>query len=123
MQHLGKILAGLVIFLLFITSPIWYNLAMGKADQVPQLERPAQEKNCVEDVAFMRSSHMNLLDDWRNSVVRDKNRVYVSSDGKKYEMSLSKTCTKCHANTEQFCDKCHNYLAVDPTCWQCHVQP
>ena len=35
--------------------------------------------------------------------------------------SLSNTCMACHSNKTQFCDQCHNYLAVTPTCWGCHL--
>ena len=46
-------------------------------------------------------------------------------------MSLSGTahtkdggsCMSCHANKDKFCDRCHDYLAVKPYCWDCHVEP
>ncbi len=39
-------------------------------------------------------------------------RVYTAADGKKYNMSLQNECMKCHSNKAQFCDQCHNYMAV-----------
>ena len=27
----------------------------------------------------------------------------------------------CHANKAEFCDRCHNYAAVKPYCWDCHI--
>jgi len=30
---------------------------------------------------------------------------------------------KCHSNKKEFCDKCHNYMAVVPYCWSCHIAP
>ena len=60
--------------------------------------------------------------EWRDEVVRNNQR-FVEIGGKKVEMSLSRTCMGCHANTEQFCVKCHDYTGVEPTCWECHVPP
>ena len=28
-----------------------------------------------------------------------------------------------YTSTNDFCDRCHNYLAVSPYCWDCHVDP
>ena len=66
---------------------------------------------------------MKLLDQWRNDVVREGKRIYISSTGKQYEMSLQNTCAKCHAKKSQFCDRCHNYVEVSPKCWDCHIAP
>ena len=70
----------------------------------------------------MKSEHMRILDLWRNEVVRHANRVYVADDGKEYMMSLSNTCLDCHYNKAEFCDSCHNYTAVNPYCWECHIE-
>ena len=35
--------------------------------------------------------------------------------------SLSNNCMECHSNKSQFCDQCHNYVAVVPNCWGCHL--
>ena len=32
-------------------------------------------------------------------------------------------CVKCHSNKERFCDRCHDYAGVKPTCWNCHIVP
>ncbi|MBI4620446.1 MAG: sulfate reduction electron transfer complex DsrMKJOP subunit DsrJ [Desulfobacterales bacterium] len=117
------IIAGLIIFLCLITFPIWYNVVGGKAAYAPELKIVSEEKQCVESTKYMRAKHMQLLNDWRNSVVREDKRTYTALDGKKYDMSLSNTCLKCHSNKADFCDKCHNYVEVTPTCWNCHVAP
>jgi len=49
--------------------------------------------------------------------------MYVAKDGKEYQKSISKTCIKCHPNKADFCDQCHNYTAVKPYCWECHIEP
>ena len=123
MNNRGMIIAGIIIFLCLITFPIWYNVVGGKAAYAPELKIVSEEKQCIESTKYMRAKHMQLLNDWRNSVVRDGKRTYTALDGKKYDMSLSNTCLNCHSNKADFCDKCHNYVEVTPTCWNCHVVP
>jgi hypothetical protein len=67
--------------------------------------------------------HMDLLNEWRDDVVRKGKRIYTSPGGKKYNMSLSNTCMECHSNKAEFCDECHQYAGVDPYCWNCHIEP
>jgi hypothetical protein len=72
----------------------------------------------------MKAEHMVLIDFWRDSVVREMNRQYVSTaNHKKFNMSLQNGCMRCHSNKKKFCDECHNYMAVKPYCWDCHIQP
>ena len=119
----GKIVAGLVLFLAVVTSPIWYNVVTGKAEYKPEPKIVGQEKECVAPKAWMTAKHMTLLNDWRNAVVREDDLVYVAANGKTYNMSLSNTCMQCHPNKSEFCDQCHNYMSVKPYCWDCHVEP
>lgn len=71
----------------------------------------------------MRTSHMVMLNVWRDDVVRRGDRLYHSANGKTYNMSLTNTCLECHSDKAKFCDQCHNYLAVAPFCWDCHLVP
>ncbi len=121
MYNTGKIIVGIVIFLVLITFPFWYN--RGKAAPPPKLEVGTTEKQCVEATPYMKSSHMLLLAEWRDAAVREGKRMYVSTTGKQFDMSLQNTCTKCHAKKTEFCDRCHNYVEVSPTCWDCHIAP
>jgi hypothetical protein len=124
MNDTGKIIAGLVVFLVLVTFPFWFGMTAGDSSYVPEPELPAGEESCVESREYMRSFHMDLLNQWRDAVVRDGERVYVSAlDGKKFEMSISATCIKCHVSKVNFCDQCHDYVGVDPYCWDCHVEP
>ena len=123
MYNGGKIVIGLVVFLVMITFPIWYNVAQGKAGYVPELEKASGGDNCVRDSAWMTAGHMDLLNDWRDAVVRDGGRYEEGPDGQVYERSLSNTCLSCHENKDKFCDQCHTYMGVDPYCWDCHVIP
>ena len=121
MYDAGKIIPGIIIAIVFFTFPFWGNF--GKAAPPPKLKLPKEVKQCVEKTAYMRTSHMQLLNHWRNSVVRENNRVYVGMGGKEYNMSLQNGCMKCHSSKAQFCDKCHNYLDIKPYCWDCHLAP
>lgn len=123
MYDSNKVLLGIIIFLVIFTSPIWYNMAIGNAEGPPVLEYVTDAKNCVENTEWMTANHMNMLIEWRDIVVRDDLHVYIASDGKRYEMSLSHTCMNCHPNKANFCDRCHDYEVVDPNCWTCHVEP
>jgi hypothetical protein len=122
MYDSGKILTGLVIFLGIVTFPIWFNLASGEAAQAPKPKIVTEAKQCVAPTAYMRSSHMAMLNQWRDLVVREGNRVYVAPDGKEYSMSLSNGCLDCHSNKTEFCDQCHVYIGVTPYCWDCHIE-
>lgn len=123
-----KIIIGIIIFIGIATFPILYDI--GKASvpppepkiDTPEIQKMA-EKKCIESKSFMKTEHMVMLNDWRDSVVRDGNRLYIATDGKEYAMSLQNTCMKCHSNKKKFCDECHNYVAVKPYCWDCHIEP
>ncbi len=122
MNDKNKIIAGLIIFGVIITFPLWYN--MGKASPVPEPELTTTAKaakQCVRETEYMTAEHMQLLDVWRDSVVRYGKRIYVNSSGKEFDMSLSNTCLDCHSNKAEFCDRCHTYASVDPYCWDCHI--
>jgi hypothetical protein len=121
MYDAGKIIIGLIVFLVLITFPIWYNMASGEALDAPELEKAAKGEQCIRDTDYMTTNHMDLLNEWRDQVVRDGERYETGPDGVTYERSLSKTCLDCHVNKDKFCDRCHNYAAVDPYCWDCHI--
>ncbi|MDK2822208.1 MAG: hypothetical protein PWQ67_78 [Clostridia bacterium] len=128
MYNSRNIIIGLVIFIGIFTLPFVFGI--GKKNDAPKLSldtpkiNELEAKECIEDTDFMRSNHMKLLSEWKVSVVRDGNRIYVSEkDGKEYEMSLENTCLDCHSNKEEFCDACHTYAQVEPNCWSCHVGP
>ena len=123
MYDASKIIIGLIIFFCLITFPIWHNAISGKARYAPKLKIVTQEKECIEPTRYMRTDHMDLVIDWRESVVRRGTRTYVASNGKKYNMSLTGTCMNCHSNKADFCDQCHNYAGVTPECWDCHNLP
>ena len=172
MYDAGKILTGLVIALVLLTFPLWYNMGTAApAAPDPKLSAKALAAGeCVYPKADMKTGHMQVLDDWRNWAIRDGHRWVVVSkdphkapemkiidgvraamyadaldipgigevrrlagfptqplaapaDAKRYEMSLQNTCMECHTSKKEFCDQCHDYMAVAPFCWDCHVAP
>ncbi len=141
MYDTGKVIVGLAVFLLLFTSPIWYNRLMGQEVKAPDLtpaKAMSRDGKCIKDVQFMRARHMDLLDDWRNEVVRDTDRFYKDEHGQeriwkdlakagdvqmdaKVQKSLSNTCVKCHSNYQEFCNACHASNSIVPYCWDCHL--
>src|SRR4030042_637897 len=123
----GKIITGLVVFVGLVTFPLWSNVGKASKKPDPKIDTPViqqlAEKKCIEPKALMQAEHMKILNDWRDSVVRDGNGIYVSSSGKSFNMSLQKECMNCHSNKKKFCDECHNYADVKPYCWTCHIEP
>ena len=120
----GKIIIGLIIGLLILLFPFLYDA--GKAAKVPEPELTAvakEAKECVLPKSEIRAQHMKLLDEWRQEVVRDAERVYTSVDGRTFDKSLQNTCMNCHSNKTKFCDQCHTYMGVTPFCWDCHLEP
>jgi hypothetical protein len=121
----GKISIGLAIFVILVTFPFWGRMIASGDAQVsrPELETPAGETACVEATEYMTANHMDLLNNWRDSVVREGVLDYTAEDGQVYQMSLTKTCLDCHDNRDDFCTRCHDYANVAPTCWECHTTP
>ncbi len=127
MYDSGKIITGLLIGIGLVTFPFWYRPGNPASPPELKIDTPAilrmQEKKCVEPTPYMRARHMELLESWKKSAVREAQRLYVASDGGKYRMSLSQTCLGCHSNKDKFCDRCHTYTGSSPACWSCHVVP
>ncbi len=123
MYDSGKIITGLVIFVLFITFPVWYNHLDAGEPPKPDIDVATAGKQCVRPAAEMRANHMKLLNQWRDEVLRTGDRQFFELDGKKYQKSLQNTCMKCHTSKKKFCDKCHEYASVSPYCWDCHIAP
>lgn len=123
MYNTKYILGGLAVFLIIAALPFWYNIATGSAAELPVIEPHATGEACVLEAAEMRANHMQLLDEWRDAVVREGHRTFVTGDGREFVMSLSNGCLDCHTSKAQFCDVCHGYSGVEPNCFDCHVDP
>ena len=93
MRERGVIYAGLAVFLGLVTFPLWHNLNSGATSRGPEVKILTAERQCVAPKADMR-------------------------------ISLTGTCLQqCHVNKQEFCDRCHNYAAASPYCWDCHIDP
>ena len=128
----GPVFLGIVVFLALALFPFYNNFGKTNKKPDPKTDTPGiieyeklnGKKECVEPKAFMRGEHMVLLNDWRDGVVRDAYRVYLSTaNSRTFNMSIQNGCMKCHSSKKKFCDECHNYMAVVPFCWDCHIQP
>lgn len=120
MYDTAKVVLGLGIFVVVMSFPFWWGVVFNK--DLPEIPTPEDTRPCVESAEFMRASHMDLLNNWRDAVVRDGVREYTSGNtGKPYEMSLSNGCLGCHDKDES-CDACHDAANVKPHCWECHVE-
>jgi len=122
MRDKTLILAIIIAVLAGLAVPFLYSKIAGGTAPV-LAPPPGGEKQCVEPVEYMRKHHVDLLIQWRDARVREGVLKYVASDGKGYTISLSSTCLGCHSNKADFCDRCHNYLRVNPRCFDCHVIP
>jgi hypothetical protein len=119
-----KIIPGLLIFIALATFPIWYGLVSAGDAPKPELREDLKGTKCIEDTAYMRANHMQLLMDWRDEVVREGSpRTFKDAGGAVRQKSLTLECLSCHSNKDKFCDECHEYLKVKPYCWDCHVIP
>jgi len=138
MRDKPLIVVGLIVGIALLTFPLWYAPAAGSAARPPEPKVP--EGKCVEDREYMRAHHMELLNQWRDDVVRQGKKDYRSQDGTVYEMSLTRTCLDCHADAGDaetvsagadhparrgpaFCLECHDYANVEVICWDCHLEP
>jgi len=121
MYDKGKIITGVIIALLLVTFPLIYLAASGDGGYVAEPAQPVDEEQCVEPAEWMAENHMKLLDEWRNTVVRGDDRIYIASDGEEYFIGLTETCLGCHTDKAEFCDVCHNYSGAEPKCWKCHI--
>jgi len=126
MYDKGKIFSWILVFILMVTFPFFYNLVV-KASTKPELSlntpviNKMSKKQCVKPAGEMRENHMKLLNEWRDAVVHHGDREYGIIDGVKYDKSLQKTCLHCHSNKKDFCDECHTYVNVKPYCGNCHI--
>jgi hypothetical protein len=123
MSDKAKTLIGLAVVLILAAFPTWQTLGAAGESGRPELELPEGETSCIEETEYMSAHHMELLNQWRNAVVREGKTEYTSTSGETYTMSLTGTCMDCHDNGETFCNRCHDYANVAPRCWDCHIEP
>ena len=111
---------ALAFFLTLAIYPIW---KIQDQRSLPKISMETKGDQCVAPADYMRENHMKLLEDWRDSVVRNGERFHIMPDGTQVEKSLTKTCLGCHVSKKQFCEECHTFASVKPYCWECHLIP
>ena len=92
MYNKNVVIPGIIIFVGLFTAPFWTNVFSGKHEPV-KLELPKapvkffgeERTNCVEPREWMAANHLDLLISWRDEALRNTKRIYVASDGKKWE--------------------------------------
>ncbi|VAX19075.1 hypothetical protein MNBD_NITROSPINAE02-1308 [hydrothermal vent metagenome] len=101
-----------VLFLIILAFPLYYNVFAG-APPAPEIKVDKPGK-CIAETSWMRSNHMKMLMHTRDNVVREGFRE--TNHG-------IQGCRSCHEKRSEFCDKCHEYIGVQPECWNCHNYP
>lgn len=101
----------------FFVSPVTAGIP------VPEIPKAIQGEACVEDTAFMRRNHMDILDHQRDKTMHEGIRT------KRHSLT---GCLTCHAvkdvdgsfvtikSEKHFCNSCHTYAAVKIDCFGCH---
>lgn len=122
MRDTWKIAAGVALFVAVALAPAWQRAASPRSERPsPKIAKP--ETRCVERREVMRTSHMQVLDGWRDAVVRGGGvRKVHAAGGRELTRSLNGACLECHPNQKEFCDRCHEDLVVRPVCWECHQE-
>jgi hypothetical protein len=113
---------AVLVALVVVAAPVLADAPAGtRASRVPQPAVTATAAgSCVEDTAFMRRNHMELIRHQRDLTVHEGIRTT--------KHSLA-NCVNCHADPktgrvtgrkDAFCEGCHTYAAVTLDCFECH---
>jgi hypothetical protein len=98
--------------------------AEGPGDFVLPSSKAAQAESCVEPTEFMRRNHYEVIRHQRDTT------VYGGIRSTKHSLA---GCVNCHVGHDeagqpvdihaegQFCNKCHEYAAVEMNCFDCHA--
>ena len=104
-------LAGVIILTPFAYSVGRFAWASIFPATKPFLQAAADpSQRCVRDPAWMRQNHRVFLRELCDKTVRE---------GVRNEITL-RSCSQCHKDKAQFCDKCHNTVNLHPDCFDCH---
>ena len=117
MGEKGAGVTMMAILLLALLAPIVYSWAshgLFSGSTMPELVKPSGATQCVEETAYMRANHMNLLMHERTDAVREGVRTAKHS---------LNNCKNCHEKRAEFCDRCHDYAGASPECFECHYLP
>jgi len=120
----GRHIAGTIALLLALAAAVAAGASAASASDTVGAPGAAKA-SCVEETAFMRRNHMDLLQNHRDRTVKDGIRTTRHS---------LEGCVNCHADKETgsvvgrnaagkegFCAGCHRFVAVSPNCFDCHT--
>jgi len=100
------ILAGLTLFVGLVTTPSGTALSTEKRPSPLRRSNSLPGKAVRRATSYMRSSHMRLLEDWRNEAVRDGQRQFVAFNGKTYDKNPNPHLRHaCHTDRKEFCGR------------------
>ncbi len=88
---------------------------------VPKPSIASAGGKCVEDTAFMRRNHMELLKHHRDRTVHDGIRTTQHSLANCIACHASKETGRVTGSKDAFCEGCHRYAAVKLDCFECHT--
>ena len=114
----GTLLAGLFLAGHLLAADAPMRVATRAA---PPVIEPARGGQCVQDPAFMRRNHMELLKHDRDATVRAGVRDTRYSLKACISCHASKTTDSVNATGTNFCQSCHTYAAVKIDCFECHA--
>jgi hypothetical protein len=113
-----------ITLLAILVSGLFFGLGTAVAGEAVEGTAKADKlEHCVEPTQVMRRRHFEFIKHQRDLTVHQGIR------GSKYSLA---GCVDCHARKDesgkpvpvnaegQFCDKCHEYAAVEITCFECH---
>ena len=93
----------------------------GGGTRAPKLTVPADAgATCVEDTAFMRRNHMELLEHQRDRTVHEGIRTTPHSLANCVACHASKETGRVTGSKDAFCEGCHSYAGVKLDCFECH---
>jgi len=112
--------AGLLLSSSLMAAAEGSAAATGGRTPKPVIEA-ARGGQCVEDAAFMRRNHMQLLKHQRSDTLRDGVRTGKHSLKECISCHASQTTNSVNVSGDNFCQSCHNYAAVSIDCFGCHA--
>ena len=93
----------------------------GIGRRAPRLAVPGDAGGkCVEDTAFMRRNHMELLKHQRDRTVREGIRTTQHSLANCVTCHAGKQTRRVTGSKDAFCEGCHSYAGVKLDCFECH---
>lgn len=115
--------SGIIFLLWLITSAFALGTAVA-GEAIKGSAKAESMQQCVRPNDFMRRNHFEVIKHQRNLTVHEGIRKTTDSLA---------GCVDCHARKDaegkavpvnaegQFCDACHDYVAVNIDCFSCHT--